>query len=207
MKIEPTDKAMHVAAIHDGQVYLAQVIEPGQAIAAPSLVGSEDENEFLGAVAGKAGDYNPLPQPGEWCEAGEIYGYNGGLVKCRQSHYRTEHDPEDVPALWSVYRPEGGVLEWVANEPVTVGTRRTYDGVLYECIQSHTTQTDWQPDRTPALWRELITAPQTGAWAVGVSYKIGDRVIYNGATYECIQAHTSQAGWTPAAVPALWRKL
>jgi hypothetical protein len=38
----------------------------------------------------------------------------------------------------------------------------------------------------------------------GVAYKIGDLVTYNGHTYRCQQAHTSQAGWNPASVPALW---
>lgn len=44
----------------------------------------------------------------------------------------------------------------------------------------------------------------TPEWQTGVSYSIGDRVMYQGTEYECIQAHTSQAGWNPAAVPALW---
>ena len=42
------------------------------------------------------------------------------------------------------------------------------------------------------------------AWAVGKAYYIGDRVQYNGALYKCVQAHTSQADWTPDATPALW---
>ena len=42
------------------------------------------------------------------------------------------------------------------------------------------------------------------AWAVGKAYAIGDRVQYNGALYKCVQAHTSQADWTPDATPALW---
>ena len=37
-----------------------------------------------------------------------------------------------------------------------------------------------------------------------VSYSVGDRVQYNGTLYKCIQAHTSQADWTPDATPALW---
>jgi hypothetical protein len=44
-------------------------------------------------------------------------------------------------------------------------------------------------------------------WAYPVSYKIGDEVTYQGKTYRCIQAHTSQAGWTPLAVPALWQEI
>ena len=42
------------------------------------------------------------------------------------------------------------------------------------------------------------------AWAVGKAYAIDDRVQYNGALYKCVQAHTSQADWTPYATPALW---
>lgn len=43
------------------------------------------------------------------------------------------------------------------------------------------------------------------AWATGVSYSVGDVIQYGGLLYEVIQAHTSQAGWTPPAVPALFR--
>lgn len=44
-------------------------------------------------------------------------------------------------------------------------------------------------------------------WQAGVSYVAGQIVTYQGAQYECITSHTSQVGWTPAAVPALWRAL
>jgi chitin-binding protein len=46
-----------------------------------------------------------------------------------------------------------------------------------------------------------------GSWAPGVSYAVGATVTYGGATYRCLQAHTSQAGWTPTAVPALWQRI
>ena len=42
-------------------------------------------------------------------------------------------------------------------------------------------------------------------WQPGVAYKVGDQVTYGGSLYECIQAHTSQVGWEPPNVPALWR--
>ena len=44
-------------------------------------------------------------------------------------------------------------------------------------------------------------------WATGIDYVIGDEVAYpdeNGTMYTCQQAHTSQTGWEPPAVPALW---
>lgn len=48
--------------------------------------------------------------------------------------------------------------------------------------------------------------PSPTSWAPGVSYKIGDEVTYGGATYKCLQAHTSMVGWEPSIVPALWLK-
>lgn len=43
-------------------------------------------------------------------------------------------------------------------------------------------------------------------WESGKAYEVGDKVIYLGNLYECIQAHTSQDDWTPALVPALWKR-
>jgi len=53
-------------------------------------------------------------------------------------------------------------------------------------------------------------APQRadrGAWAPGVAYAVGDTVTYNGVVYKCLQAHTSQTGWEPPNVPALWQPI
>ena len=41
-------------------------------------------------------------------------------------------------------------------------------------------------------------------WAAGVAYALDVRVRYDEKLYRCEQAHTSQAGWEPPAVPALW---
>ena len=42
------------------------------------------------------------------------------------------------------------------------------------------------------------------AWKSGTDYKKDDRIEYGGTLYRCVQAHTSQADWTPPATPALW---
>lgn len=42
------------------------------------------------------------------------------------------------------------------------------------------------------------------AWVVGKAYAVNDRVQHGGTLYKCVQAHTSQADWTPDAVPALF---
>ena len=41
----------------------------------------------------------------------------------------------------------------------------------------------------------------------GLSYATGDRVMYGGVLYKCLQAHTSQSTWTPTDAPSLWAKV
>lgn len=42
------------------------------------------------------------------------------------------------------------------------------------------------------------------AWAVGVAYKVGERIRYEDKLYRVIQAHTSQADWTPDVAVSLF---
>jgi chitinase len=46
-----------------------------------------------------------------------------------------------------------------------------------------------------------------GAWAPNVAYAVNDTVTYGGCTYKVIQAHTSQTGWEPPNVPALFQQV
>lgn len=54
-------------------------------------------------------------------------------------------------------------------------------------------------DETALTGVELFSA-----WTTGKAYAVGDRVQHGGTLYKCVQAHTSQADWTPDAAPALW---
>jgi len=60
------------------------------------------------------------------------------------------------------------------------------------------------PAAYPQGWRMANPPAAVASWVTGVAYKVGDLASYEGTPYRCIQAHTSQAGWTPPAVPALW---
>lgn len=44
-------------------------------------------------------------------------------------------------------------------------------------------------------------------WAAGVDYATGYKAQHNGRLWRCLQAHTSQAGWEPENVPALWEEI
>lgn len=46
-----------------------------------------------------------------------------------------------------------------------------------------------------------------GSWQADKAYVVDDKVKYEGNLYKCLQAHTSQANWTPTAAASLWAKV
>ncbi len=99
---------------------------------------------------------------------------------------------------------------WKPGLAVQVGDVYSYGAFLWRCLQAHTTQSDWPPDVVPALWRkvEVISETEARVWQAGVDYAVGDEVAYpdaNGSFFTCLQAHTSQTGWEPPSIPALWK--
>lgn len=69
-----------------------------------------------------------------------------------------------------------------------------YDGRIWEILET----TD-EP--------ETSEQPETPAWQPGIAVNPGQKYTHNGNSYEVIQPHTTQAGWEPPVVPALWKKL
>lgn len=148
---------------------------------------------------------HPVWRDGMVLAVGDTVWHEGTLYVVIQAHTsQTDWTPDIVPALFNVI-PDGD--DWQVGVSYAIGDEVLYDGVWYRCIQAHTSQEDWTPPNTPALW-ELKEAgngdDEIPEWQTGVAYSIGDKVTYNGVTYECRQAHTSQAGWEPPNVPALW---
>lgn len=45
--------------------------------------------------------------------------------------------------------------EWKPNEEVKTGDKRIYNDILYKCVQGHTTQDNWTPDKTSAMWTAI----------------------------------------------------
>ena len=54
--------------------------------------------------------------------------------------------------------------EWKAGETYPAGERRRYGEKLYRCVQAHTSQADWTPDATPALWVEVSKPGEIDVW-------------------------------------------
>jgi len=49
-----------------------------------------------------------------------------------------------------------------------------------------------------------VSAQSIPVWQPNTAYAVGALVTFNGQEFRCIQAHTSQVGWEPPNVPALW---
>ena len=77
---------------------------------------------------------------------------------------------------------------WVIGKAYAVNDRSQYNGTLYKCIQAHTSQSDWMPSATPALWK-TVSVDEYPEWVQPTgahdAYNIGDKVTYNGQHYVC----------------------
>ncbi|WP_206789962.1 carbohydrate-binding protein [Amycolatopsis sp. MtRt-6] len=56
------------------------------------------------------------------------------------------------PTSTSTSTPPGGT-SWAVGTAYAAGTRVTYGGRGYVCLQPHTAQPGWEPPAVPALWR------------------------------------------------------
>ena len=88
-------------------------------------------------------------------------------------------------------------------------TRVRFEGILYRCLQAHQSQEAWTPVAAPSLWAKvLIPDPDViPEWEQPDStnaYQIGDKVTFEGKTYECVIANNI---WSPASYPAGWREI
>jgi hypothetical protein len=67
-----------------------------------------------------------------------------------------------------------------------------YRGTLYRCIQAHTTQADWTPDITTALWGRIPYPGQVAEWSwydtntLYLIIEVGAKVQHNSIVYMCI---------------------
>lgn len=75
--------------------------------------------------------------------------------------------------------------EWEPNVRYVLGNLRTYEDVLYKCVQEHTSQADWTPPATPALWAKAgDPAEEWPEWSQPIgahdAYAAGDKCSHNG---------------------------
>ena len=103
--------------------------------------------------------------------------YNNAIIKANLIQtaigYLPDEEAETVTDLFP---------DWEEDKAYAVGDRVKYNSLLYRCVQAHTSQADWTPDATPALWVRTSTEewPEwiqpTGAHD---AYNTGDKVSHN----------------------------
>ena len=77
---------------------------------------------------------------------------------------------------------------WAIGRAYAAGDRVQHGGILYKCVQAHTSQADWTPDSTPALW-VTVSLDEYPEWVQPTgahdAYNTGDKVSYNGKHHVC----------------------
>lgn len=95
---------------------------------------------------------------------------------------------------------------WREGQAVAVDERYQHNGILYRVIQAHTTQADWTPDATPALF-VVVSLEEWPEWVQPLgshdAYNKGDKVKHNGIKYI---SEVDGNVWEPGAAgtEALW---
>lgn len=89
--------------------------------------------------------------------------------------------------------------QWESGVSYAVGNIRTYEEKLYKCVQAHTSQADWTPDATPALWKGIgDPAEEWPEWSQPIgahdAYQIGDKVSCDGKHWV---SNTANNVWKP----------
>ena len=88
---------------------------------------------------------------------------------------------------------------WATGIAVEVGQRYQYGDKLYKVIQPHTTQADWTPDATPALWT-VIDVVHAGTIedpipaVAGMEYEYGKYYSEDGTIYICHRTGEASGG-------------
>ena len=118
----------------------------------------------------------------------------------------TDEQAIEISTVYPVY--EVG-RAYTTAEMLTYGVNDVGDPQLYRVVQAHTSQEDWKPDSTPALYTAIGLNPQgypTWSRPTGShdAYNTGDIVDYNGTLYKSL---IDGNVWSPEEYPAGWEEV
>lgn len=90
---------------------------------------------------------------------------------------------------------------WAADTSYEQGQRIRYGDKLYRCVQAHTAQIGWEPDKTPALWTEVAKPGEIPVWRQPTgaqdAYNAGDKVHYPDADGPVYVSTVDNNVWAP----------
>lgn len=107
---------------------------------------------------------------------------------------------QDIYPKWS-----GLSIDYAAGHKVM------HEGILYKCLQVHTSQAVWSPAAAPSLWAKILisdngTIPEWEQPDSTNPYMAGDKVTHNGKTYESLVDNNV---WEPGVTgtETLWQEV
>ena len=114
---------------------------------------------------------------------------------------------EQAVEIATVYPAWAAGIAYEVGEIVSHGVNGVGDPQLYKVVQAHTSQADWTPDATPALY-DAFGLDESGypLWSQPAgahdAYNTGDIVNYNDTLY---QSTIDGNVWAPDAYPQGWQ--
>lgn len=98
---------------------------------------------------------------------------------------------------------------WKNGVTYEKGVRVRYSDLLYRCEQEHTSQSDWTPDETPALWTRVAEPGEIPVWKQPTgaqdAYMTGDKVYYPTKEDDIFESTMDYNTYAPDVYG--WRKL
>lgn len=99
---------------------------------------------------------------------------------------------------------------WEVGKSYEANDRVLFDGKLYKVNQSHTSQADWTPDKTPALFTEVAKPGEIPVWKQPTgaqdAYNKGDKVHFPDADSTVYESLIDGNVWSPEAYPQGWEQ-
>ena len=99
-------------------------------------------------------------------------------LKLREMMHKASASLTDEDALQAVEL----FPNWAVGIQYEMGVRVRYEGELYRCEQSHTSQADWTPDVTKNLWTAVAEPGEIPVWVQPTgaqdAYRLNDKVYY-----------------------------
>ena len=99
--------------------------------------------------------------------------------------------------------------EWAVGKAYSLDERIRYGEKLYRCVQAHTSQSDWIPPETPALWTEVAKPGEIPVWKQPTgaqdAYNKGDRVWYPDKNTTVYESLIDANVFSPTEYPQGWR--
>lgn len=112
------------------------------------------------------------------------------IVKAAKS--LADEDAMEAPVLFDA---------WAVGVSYVAGDRIDYEGVLYKVNQAHTSQEDWLPSETPALYSPVAKPGEIPVWVQPTgaqdAYMMGDLVHYPTEEDPVYESTVDNNVWSP----------